>query len=167
MICLRKNFNVSIILRFKIQLERKHRGSGPQEKWENVSLYTEINCSTLIKELCISKIPWTREKIWKKCWNKVWWFHTKHISVHFCRFHKFFSILISQISILIKKWLLKYPNVATFMGCVGKDRYAKIMIDQAKSVGLNVVYQYNDTHKTAKCAVLITGKSRCVWKNFK
>ncbi len=46
------------------------------------------------------------------------------------------------------------------MGCVGKDKYADIMAEKARSVGLNVVYQYHDTLPTGRCAVLITGKNR-------
>lgn len=55
---------------------------------------------------------------------------------------------------------MKYPNVATFMGCIGKDENAEIMKEKANEVGLNVVYQINDTVKTGTCAVLVTGKDR-------
>lgn len=46
------------------------------------------------------------------------------------------------------------------MGCVGKDKYAAIMAEKARSVGLNVVYQVNDSLPTGRCAVLVTGKNR-------
>lgn len=46
------------------------------------------------------------------------------------------------------------------MGCVGKDKYAEIMTEKARSVGLNVVYQYHEKEPTGRCAVLITGKHR-------
>jgi hypothetical protein len=36
------------------------------------------------------------------------------------------------------------------MGCVGKDRYAEIMMEKAKSVGLNVCYQFNTEQHTGK-----------------
>lgn len=55
---------------------------------------------------------------------------------------------------------MKSPNVATFMGCIGKDHNADIMKQKAKEVGLNVVYQINDTVQTGTCAVLITGNDR-------
>jgi adenosine kinase len=58
------------------------------------------------------------------------------------------------------KWILQHPNAVTYMGCVGKDKYADIMAEKARSVGLNVVYQYHDTLPTGRCAVLITGKNR-------
>ena len=46
------------------------------------------------------------------------------------------------------------------MGCVGKDRYAQIMEEKAKAIGLNVLYQYNNEFPTGRCAALITGKHR-------
>jgi adenosine kinase len=51
------------------------------------------------------------------------------------------------------------------MGCVGKDKYADIMAERARSVGLNVVYQFHDTLPTGRCAVLVTGKNRYVYIN--
>lgn len=46
------------------------------------------------------------------------------------------------------------------MGCVGKDKYAEIMIEKARSVGLNVIYQVNEKQPTGLCAALVTGKHR-------
>ena len=46
------------------------------------------------------------------------------------------------------------------MGCTGKDHFADIMKEKAKEVGLNTVYQVNETVPTGKCAVLITGSER-------
>lgn len=57
-------------------------------------------------------------------------------------------------------WVLKQPNVCTFMGCVGKDKNAEIMREKAAGVGLNTIYQINDQISTGTCAVLITGKDR-------
>ena len=46
------------------------------------------------------------------------------------------------------------------MGCTGNDEYAEIMKQKAKEVGLNAIYQVNETNPTGKCAILITGKER-------
>jgi len=57
-------------------------------------------------------------------------------------------------------WVLNQPNVATFMGCVGKDKYADIMKEKANDVGLKTIYQETDKAPTGTCAVLITGNER-------
>ena len=61
---------------------------------------------------------------------------------------------------------MQYPNAVTYMGCVGKDKYADIMAEKARSVGLNVVYQYHDELPTGRCAVLVTGKNRYLYKTY-
>jgi adenosine kinase len=52
------------------------------------------------------------------------------------------------------------------MGCVGKDKYSKILEDKATADGLNVRYQYTDQESTGTCAVLITGKERSLCANL-
>lgn len=52
------------------------------------------------------------------------------------------------------------------MGCVGKDKYSKILEDKAIQDGLNVRYQYVDEEPTGTCAVLITGKERSLCANL-
>ena len=44
----------------------------------------------------------------------------------------------TQNSMRIAQWLLQVPGAASYFGCVGKDKYAKIMEDTAKREGLNV-----------------------------
>jgi len=66
----------------------------------------------------------------------------------------------AQNALRTASWILKHPNVATFMGCVGNDKYADIMKEKAKEVGLNTVYQVTEKAPTGTCAVLITGKER-------
>jgi len=65
-----------------------------------------------------------------------------------------------QNALRTASWILKHPNVATFVGCIGKDQNADIMKQKANEVGLNAVYQVNDSAKTGTCAVLITGNER-------
>lgn len=52
------------------------------------------------------------------------------------------------------------------MGCVGRDKYSKILEDKALADGLNVCYQYTDQEPTGTCAVLITGKERSLCANL-
>lgn len=52
------------------------------------------------------------------------------------------------------------------MGCVGRDKYSKILEDKATTDGLNVQYQYTDQEPTGTCAVLITGKERSLCANL-
>jgi len=66
----------------------------------------------------------------------------------------------AQNALRTAAWLLNQPNVATFMGCVGTDKYANIMKEKATEVGLNTIYQVTDKAPTGTCAVLITGKER-------
>lgn len=66
----------------------------------------------------------------------------------------------NYFKITFKQWILKFPNVATFMGCIGKDHNADIMKQKASEVGLNALYQINESVQTGTCAVLITGNDR-------
>ena len=64
-----------------------------------------------------------------------------------------------QNTLRICQWILNRPNVATFFGCVGKDKNAEILEENARSDGVNVVYDKCD-EPTGCCAVLITGRHR-------
>jgi adenosine kinase len=66
----------------------------------------------------------------------------------------------AQNTLRILSWISQFPNVATFMGCTGKDKNADIMTEKAREVGLNTAYQVDETTPTGTCAVLITGKHR-------
>ncbi|KAL0105783.1 hypothetical protein PUN28_015890 [Cardiocondyla obscurior] len=71
-----------------------------------------------------------------------------------------------QNTMRVAQWLLQKPKVATYMGCVGRDKYSKILEDKAAADGLNVRYQYTDKESTGTCAVLITGKERSLCANL-
>lgn len=71
-----------------------------------------------------------------------------------------------QNSLRVAQWLLEKPKVTTFFGCVGTDKYSKILKDKAQSEGVNVVYQFNDKVPTGTCAVLITGTNRSLCANL-
>ncbi|KAH8269947.1 hypothetical protein KR018_000257, partial [Drosophila ironensis] len=71
-----------------------------------------------------------------------------------------------QNSLRIAQWILGQPNVAVFFGCVGKDRYAEILKEKARSAGLDVHYQVKSDVPTGTCAVLITGTHRSLCANL-
>ena len=58
--------------------------------------------------------------------------------------------------------MIGIPRATTFMGCIGKDKFGQILEERTKAAGVRVTYQYHDTEPTGTCAVLITGKDRCV-----
>lgn len=66
----------------------------------------------------------------------------------------------AQNALRTASWILKQPNVVTFMGCIGEDKNAEIMKEKAKEVGLNTAYQVDSKTPTGTCAVLISGKDR-------
>jgi adenosine kinase len=48
------------------------------------------------------------------------------------------------------------------MGAVGNDKYAEILKEKAKEVGLKTLFQISESSPTAKCAVLLTDKNRFI-----
>jgi adenosine kinase len=52
------------------------------------------------------------------------------------------------------------PNVATFFGAVGKDKYAETLKQKAVEAGVNVKYQHHPDVKTGTCAALIFDEYR-------
>lgn len=52
------------------------------------------------------------------------------------------------------------PDSAVYIGCVGKDKYADILKDAVKQVGLRVEYRYDEKEPTGRCGVIITGHNR-------
>lgn len=66
----------------------------------------------------------------------------------------------TQNSIRVAQWLIGIPRSTTFIGCIGNDKYGKILEQKATEAGVNVKYQYHDKEPTGTCAVLITGEYR-------
>ena len=58
------------------------------------------------------------------------------------------------------KWILGSPDLNIFMGCVGQDDYADIIVSKAEESGLRTILQINDEASTAKCATLLTDQNR-------
>ncbi|XP_043674934.1 adenosine kinase 2 [Vespula pensylvanica] len=71
-----------------------------------------------------------------------------------------------QNTMRVTQWFLEKSKVASYMGCVGNDKYSKILEERALTNGLNICYQYTDKEPTGTCAVLITGKERSLCANL-
>lgn len=71
-----------------------------------------------------------------------------------------------QNALRVAQWFLEKPNVTAFFGCVGDDKYAKILEEEARSKGVDVRYQYTTEQETGTCAVLITGTNRSLCANL-
>ncbi|XP_033127320.1 adenosine kinase-like isoform X2 [Anneissia japonica] len=69
-------------------------------------------------------------------------------------------------SLRVAQWIIGEPNRATFFGCVGKDDFAKTLLEKAKEDGVNVHYDINEEEATGTCAVLITGSNRSLCANL-
>jgi len=60
----------------------------------------------------------------------------------------------------IFQWLVGMPNAATFVGCIGKDKFGETLTEVSRKAGVNVQYMIHPTEPTGKCAVLVTGTNR-------
>jgi len=56
-------------------------------------------------------------------------------------------------------YILK-PNSVVYLGGVGDDKYASILKDAVKQVGLRVEYRVDPKEPTGRCGVVITGHNR-------
>jgi len=52
------------------------------------------------------------------------------------------------------------PNSVVYFGCVGKDKYADVLMSANKEQGLEVKYLQDDKQPTGRCGVIITGHDR-------
>lgn len=66
----------------------------------------------------------------------------------------------NQNSIRVAQWLLGRKHAVTFFGCVGNDDRAKILLEKAQEVGVNVRYLVNPEHPTGLCASIIVKDNR-------
>lgn len=66
----------------------------------------------------------------------------------------------TQNSIKVAQWLLGTPNATTFMGCIGDDKFGKILAEKTRNIGVNVQYQIHEKEPTGTCAVLLTDNNR-------
>ncbi|XP_055376946.1 uncharacterized protein LOC129609100 isoform X2 [Condylostylus longicornis] len=71
-----------------------------------------------------------------------------------------------QNSLRVAQWILEKPNITVYFGCVGDDKYAKILEERAKADGVNVQYQHTSEAPTGTCAVLVTNTHRSLCANL-
>uniref|UniRef100_T1ITF3 Adenosine kinase n=1 Tax=Strigamia maritima TaxID=126957 RepID=T1ITF3_STRMM len=57
-------------------------------------------------------------------------------------------------------WVLKVSDAATFVGCIGIDKFGERLQSVVKAAGVNAQYMHHPTESTGKCAVLVTGFNR-------
>lgn len=73
----------------------------------------------------------------------------------------------TQNSIRVAQWLLGSDTKSTsYIGCVGKDDFGKILAEKANEAGVHVNYLIHDEESTGTCAVCITGKHRSLVANL-
>jgi len=72
----------------------------------------------------------------------------------------------TQNSIRVAQWLLRRPNAASFLGCVGDDKDGERLERVATEEGVRVMYQRHPTERTGSCAALITGHDRSLVTNL-
>jgi len=58
------------------------------------------------------------------------------------------------------QWLIGVPNATTFMGCIGRDEFGRILEKKVIEAGVNPRYKYHDSEPTGTCAVCLTGTNR-------
>ena len=61
-----------------------------------------------------------------------------------------------QNTLRIAQWIWRKKDIAAFFGCVGRDANSEILEKKAREAGINVQYQYSESHATGTCAVLVT-----------
>lgn len=71
-----------------------------------------------------------------------------------------------QNTLRVAQWLIGKPKVTTYFGCIGQDKFGKILYDKAIADGVNVKFQYSEKEPTGTCAVLITGHNRSLCANL-
>lgn len=65
------------------------------------------------------------------------------------------------------QWLLgSDTKLTSYIGCVGKDEFGKILAVKAQEAGVHVNYLIDDKESTGTCAVCITGKHRSLVANL-
>jgi sugar/nucleoside kinase (ribokinase family) len=71
----------------------------------------------------------------------------------------------TQNTIRVAQWMLGSPGATSYLGCVGKDKYADVMRSVCEKDGVNVEYMVEgDT--TGTCAVCVVGMDRSLVANL-
>uniref|UniRef100_A0AAR2LAS2 Adenosine kinase n=1 Tax=Pygocentrus nattereri TaxID=42514 RepID=A0AAR2LAS2_PYGNA len=67
----------------------------------------------------------------------------------------------TQNSVKVAQWMIQKPHkVATFFGCIGKDRFGEILKEKAEESYVDAHYYEQSEEPTGTCAACITGDNR-------
>lgn len=74
----------------------------------------------------------------------------------------------TQNSIRVAQWLLGKKKSCTYFGCIGNDKFGKVLQSKAAEDGVNAIYQIHPQEATGTCAVVCTegGKKRSLVANL-
>ncbi|KAI4349139.1 hypothetical protein L6164_009772 [Bauhinia variegata] len=72
----------------------------------------------------------------------------------------------TQNSIRVAQWMLQIPGATSYIGCVGKDKFAEEMKKSSQQAGVNVQYYEDETTPTGTCAVCVVGGERSLVANL-
>jgi len=78
------------------------------------------------------------------------------------RFSSSISFLLPTRSIRpSSQWMIREPHkVGTFFGCIGKDKFGKILKEKAEEANVDAHYYEQSEEPTGTCAACITGDNR-------
>ncbi|GMH37549.1 hypothetical protein BSKO_05422 [Bryopsis sp. KO-2023] len=72
----------------------------------------------------------------------------------------------TQNSIRVAQWMLQVPGAASYVGCIGDDKFGEKLKEAATSDGVNVQYMVDKTTPTGTCACCIMGGERSLVANL-
>ncbi|XP_062851632.1 adenosine kinase isoform X2 [Trichomycterus rosablanca] len=73
----------------------------------------------------------------------------------------------TQNAVKIAQWMIQKPHkVATFFGCIGEDKFGKILKEKAEECHVDAHYYKQSEEPTGTCAACITGDNRSLVANL-
>ncbi|XP_048419539.1 adenosine kinase-like isoform X2 [Stegostoma tigrinum] len=73
----------------------------------------------------------------------------------------------TQNSVKVAQWMIQQPHkVATFFGCIGKDKFGDILKKKAEEAHVDAHYYEQSEQPTGTCAACITGDNRSLVANL-
>ncbi|XP_053306982.1 adenosine kinase isoform X1 [Spea bombifrons] len=73
----------------------------------------------------------------------------------------------TQNSVKVAQWMIQKPHkVATFFGCIGKDKFGEILKKKAEEARVDAHYYEQSEQPTGTCAACITGDNRSLVANL-
>ncbi|XP_051897550.1 adenosine kinase-like isoform X2 [Pristis pectinata] len=73
----------------------------------------------------------------------------------------------TQNSVKVAQWMIQQPHkVATFFGCIGRDKFGDILKKKAEEAHIDAHYYEQSEQPTGTCAACITGDNRSLIANL-